>query len=58
MIIHLYKYDGSHRLMFRSFVAYFADTIDKWDESKLMEVVEKKHGGKTKQKTDIVSIRI
>ena len=32
-----------------------ADTIDKWDEEKLKEVVQKKHGGKTKQKTDIVS---
>ena len=31
------------------------DTIDKWDESKLAEVVQKKHGGKTKPKTDIVS---
>ena len=31
------------------------DTIDKWDESKLEEVVQKKHGGKTKPKTDIVS---
>ncbi|CAI7994921.1 E3 ubiquitin-protein ligase TRIM71 [Geodia barretti] len=30
------------------------DTIDKWDEEKLKEVVQKKHGGKTKQKTDIV----
>lgn len=31
------------------------DTIDKWDEDKLKEVVEKKHGGKVKPKTDIVS---
>ena len=31
------------------------DTIDKWDEDKLKEVVQKKHGGKVKQKTDIVS---
>ena len=34
---------------------YGTDTIDKWDEEKLKEVVQKKHGGKTKQKTDIVS---
>ena len=32
-----------------------ADTIDKWDEDKLKEVVQKKHGEKVKQKTDIVS---
>ena len=32
-----------------------ADTIDKWDEDKLKEVVEKKHGDKVKPKTDIVS---
>ena len=33
----------------------FLDTIDKWDETKLKEVVQKKHGGKIKQRTDIVS---
>jgi len=33
------------------------DTIDKWDEEKLKEVVEKKHGEKSKPKTDIVSQR-
>ena len=31
------------------------DTIDKWDEDKLKEVVEKKHAVKVKPKTDIVS---
>ena len=31
-----------------------ADTIDKWDEHKLKEVVEKKQSTKIKQKTDIV----
>ncbi len=31
------------------------DTIDKWDEEKLKEVVNKKHATKTKTKTDIVS---
>ena len=36
-------------------MCFVADTIDKWDEDKLKEVVEEKHGGKTKQKTDIVS---
>ena len=33
-----------------------ADTIDKWDEDKLKEVVEKKHGDKNKPRTDIVSL--
>ena len=33
-----------------------ADTIDKWDEDKLKEVVEKKHGDKSKPRTDIVSL--
>lgn len=32
-----------------------ADTMDKWDDEKLHDVVDKKHGGKTKPKTDIVS---
>lgn len=31
------------------------DTMDKWDEDKLKEVVEKKHGGGTRPTTDIVS---
>lgn len=33
------------------------DTMDKWDEDKLKQVVEKKHGdvNKQKSKTDIVS---
>ena len=35
----------------------FTDTIDKWDEDKLKEVVQKKHGEKTKPKTDIVSVQ-
>ena len=30
-------------------------TIDNWNESKLEEVVQKKHGGKTKPKTNTVS---
>lgn len=33
-----------------------ADTMDKWDEDKLKEVVEKKHGGGgNRPTTDIVS---
>ena len=36
------------------FIVY-PDTIDKWDEDKLKEVVEQKHGGKAKLKTDIVT---
>lgn len=34
-----------------------ADTMDQWDDAKLQEVVEKKHGEaeRTKPKTDIVS---
>lgn len=32
------------------------DTMDKWDEDKLKEVVEKKHGGGNRPTTDIVSI--
>lgn len=31
------------------------DTMDKWDEDKLKEVVEKKHGGGNRPTTDIVS---
>ena len=31
------------------------DTMDKWDDEKLHDVVDKKHGGKTKPKTEIVS---
>lgn len=31
------------------------DTMDKWDEDKLKEVVEKKHGSGTRPTTDIVS---
>ena len=30
------------------------DTIDKWDEDKLKEVVQQKHGEKSRPKTDIV----
>lgn len=30
------------------------DTMDKWDEDKLKEVVEKKHGGGNRPTTDIV----
>lgn len=30
------------------------DTMDKWDEDKLKEVVEKKHGGGTRPTTDII----
>ena len=35
----------------------FSDTMDKWDQSKLEEVIEKKHGEKEKSmpKTEIVS---
>ena len=36
-------------------VSLSVDTIDKWDEDKLKEVVQKKHGEKNKPKTDIVS---
>lgn len=32
-----------------------ADTMDKWDEDKLKEVVEKKHGSGNRPTTDIVS---
>lgn len=35
-------------------LSLFVDTIDKWDEDKLKEVVEKKHGQINKPKTDIV----
>lgn len=36
-----------------------ADTMDKWDEDKLKEVVEKKHGGSGQRPTtDIVCILI
>ncbi|XP_076751799.1 zinc finger CCCH domain-containing protein 15 homolog [Xylocopa sonorina] len=31
-----------------------ADTMDKWDEDKLKEVVEKKHGGGNRPTTDII----
>lgn len=31
------------------------DTMDNWDEDKLKEVVEKKHGGGNRPTTDIVS---
>lgn len=31
------------------------DTMDKWDEDKLKEVVEKKHGSGSRPTTDIVS---
>lgn len=31
------------------------DTMDKWDEDKLKEVVEKKHGGGNRPTTDIVN---
>ena len=36
----------------------FSDTMDKWDQNKLEEVIEKKHGEKEKSmpKTEIVSI--
>ena len=34
---------------------WYVDTIDKWDETKLKEVVQQKHGGKVKPRTDIVS---
>jgi len=35
----------------------FSDTMDKWDQNKLEEVIEKKHGEKEKSmpKTEIVS---
>lgn len=35
----------------------FSDTMDKWDQDKLEEVIEKKHGEKEKSmpKTEIVS---
>lgn len=33
------------------------DTMDNWDEDKLKEVVEKKHGGGNRPTTDIVSCR-
>ena len=33
-----------------------ADTMDKWDEEKLKEVVKKKHDEEGKPKTDIVSL--
>lgn len=33
-----------------------SDTMDKWDEDKLKEVVEKKHGSGNRPTTDIVSI--
>ena len=35
----------------------FSDTMDTWDQSKLEEVIEKKHGEKEKSmpKTEIVS---
>ena len=32
------------------------DTMDKWDEDKLKEVVEKKHGSGNRPTTDIVSV--
>ena len=37
-------------------VTMVADTIDTWDENKLQEVVDKKHGSseKNKPKTEIV----
>ena len=35
---------------------FFKDTIDKWDENKLKEVVEKKHGSKVMPKTEIVCL--
>jgi len=31
------------------------DTMDKWDEDKLKEVVEKKHGSGNRPTTDIVN---
>lgn len=34
------------------------DTMDKWDEDKLKEVVEKKHGSGNRPTTDIVSYTI
>lgn len=34
------------------------DTMDKWDEDKLKEVVEKKHGSGNRPTTDIVSYSI
>ena len=36
---------------------FFSDTMDKWDQSKLEEVIEKKHGEKEKSmpQTEIVS---
>ena len=38
------------------FFYYFtADTIDTWDEEKLKEVVDRKHGAKVMPKTEIVS---
>ena len=38
-------------------VTNITDTIDTWDENKLQEVVDKKHGSseKSKPKTEIVS---
>ena len=37
---------------------FLTDTMDKWDETKLKDVVDKKHGegNKQKNKTEIVSI--
>ena len=37
-------------------VTNFTDTIDTWDETKLQEVIDKKHGSseKNKPKTEIV----
>ena len=37
-------------------IQYFTDTIDTWDENKLQEVVDKKHGSseKSKARTEIV----
>ena len=49
---------GSKKGMFHLLRPFCADTMDKWDDQKLQDVVDKKHGGKTKPKTDIVSGRI
>ena len=43
-----------------TFSFLFSDTMDKWDQNKLEEVIEKKHGEKEKTtpKTEIVSCNV
>jgi len=55
--MHTHTHTHSHAHTHHTYAHTFADTIDKWDEEKLKEVVEKKHGEKSKPKTDIVSQR-